>query len=105
MYGLTAKQIKTRGIISVVLAVVLLIGVIITGRESIQLSNMNNVVQVLASPLLIAWQFFAILLNWKKMLKGFIAPIPVISYCIETIKAMFVMVPKALFWALRNPEE
>lgn len=103
MYGLTAKQIKTRGIISVVLAVILSIIAVIAGKE-VHLSGADDVLILVLTPLMIAWQFFAILINWKQMLKGFIAPIPVISYCIETIKALFVMVPKALFWALQQRE-
>ena len=103
MYGLTATQIKTRGIISVVLAVILSI-IAVIAEKGVHLSSAGDAVYLLLVPLILAWEFFAILINWKKMLKGFIAPIPVISYCIETIKALFVMVPKALFWALQQRE-
>lgn len=103
MYGFTAKQIKTKGIISLVLAVGFLVFSIFAG-EGLRLSSMNDIILVLLYPFVFTWMFFSILLNWKNMLKGFIKPIPFISFCIEYFKALLVMSPKALFWALTHKE-
>ena len=103
MYGLTAKQIKMRGIVSLVLGVIFLIVSIFMG--SLALKNMTDVALLILEPLVIAWMIFAITLNWKSILKGLIKPIPFVSYCVEYFKALLVMSPKALFWAMRQKEE
>ncbi len=107
MYGLNAQQLMKRLKISAVIGAIIeavLLGITFwtiateTGftSESIALFAVP-----LLSGILFTWEIMAIILNWKKILKGIIAPIPFISFLIEYFKA-YIMAAKAIIFALKN---
>lgn len=100
MYGYTSSQIKTKAIIALVLAVIFSIVSIIAGDP--KFSSLQDILYLVLAPIVLAWGFLAWLINWKKMLLGFITPIPIVSYILEGFKAM-IMAPIALIWALSHP--
>lgn len=79
------KTLTTLFIVAAVLSVVQLIVMFALGAFNDMGASVTIPIIVLSLPLLpLTW--CGIFLNWKKMLIGFIAPIPIISYLVETVK-------------------
>lgn len=103
MYGYTAKQIKTKAVIALIVGVVMAVYAIFFQEKGS--AGMTQIMLYFVSPLVLAWSVLGFLLNWKKILWGIIKPIPIISYLIEFVKGILIMAPSAFFWALTHPEQ
>lgn len=94
MYGYTSKQIKVKAAISLALGVVLAIYAIFFQESGAV--NGSQLALYFVSPVVLTWGVFGFLINWRKILKGIIMPIPLISYLVESFKGLY-MAPVALF--------
>lgn len=102
MKTFTRKKLTTMFIISVVIGIAAIIALIIVGglmEESIGMALILLVAAVIVFP----FEIMGFLLNWKKILIGFIAPIPIVSYLIEWLKGTIYAV-KAFISILKKQE-
>ena len=98
MYGRTAKQIKIIALISFILSC---ITTVIVFMVQDQLWECYWLIPI--APLIMTFGFMSWILNFRKILWGFITPIPLLSMFIEYFKGYFWSI-KALIWALRQPK-
>lgn len=108
MYGLTVKQILKRLKISAIFGIICevimlcLVFYAIT-QEGLKADFVSVLATVLFSGLLFTWEAMCFILNWKKILKGILLPVPFISMIIETFKG-YIMAIKAIVFALKNKD-
>ncbi len=107
MYGNTIKQLWTKFIISLILAVVGTIIMVISNITGggFEISNVGDLFEQLAlivcSPILMTIGVYGLILNFGNVLRGIIAPIPIISMIIEYIKAFFMAI-SAFIYLIKN---
>lgn len=113
MYGLTVEQILKRLKISAICGIIFGIGLLCASLFALVTSggtpdsNITIKEVILIFPMsilysiILVWELMAYIINWKKILKGILLPIPFISMIIETFKG-YVMAAKAIVYALKN---
>ena len=102
MYGYTSKQIKVKAVISLAAGVAFAIYAIFFQESGT--ADVSHLALYFVSPVVLAWGVLGFLIDWRKILKGIIMPIPLISYLVESFKGLF-MAPVALFWALTHANQ
>jgi len=102
LYGLTKAQMKTRFIIAEIIGCLFICIPVVA-----LIARSGSVGALLVGVILIvafgSFPIMSFILNWRKIFKGIILPIPIVSYCIEYIKGIF-MAFGAFFWMLSNKE-
>ena len=98
MYGRTAKQIKIIALISFIISTIATV-IIFMAQDEIR----DYYWLIPIAPLIMTFGFMSWILNFRKILWGFITPIPLLSMFIEYFKGYFWSI-KALIWALRQPK-
>lgn len=98
MYGRAAKQIKIIALISFIISIATSV---LAFMQEDEIGDMYWLIPV--APLIMTFDFMSLVLNFKKIFRGLIAPIPVLSFFIEYLKGYFYSI-KALLWALKQPK-
>lgn len=99
MYGNTIKQLWLKFKIALVLAIigtVIMVIANIVGGTGFDIRNVGDLFKQLAlivfSPVLMTIAVYGLLLNYRNIFKGIVAPIPVVSMIIEYLKGFFMSI-------------
>lgn len=112
MYGYTTEQLRKKLKVSIILGAIFAFIFTALSYFSLQSSNAFTGGEMLKSTgaltllligifLGISWTILSLTLNFKKILKGYIFPVPVISACIEMIKGQ-IMAIKVIIFLIKN---
>lgn len=99
LYNNTVKQMKTKFIISCVITVILLVLYLVAAGGIA--GQLTVIIWAVFGMFVLPIEVLGMILNIGSILKGFIFPIPVISYIIECFKSLG-MGFKATIWVIRN---
>lgn len=99
LYGCSVKMMKVLFFISLVIGFALGIALLIINMEQMEMTMLL----ILGAAIPLAYPFIVLgfFLNWKKILTGIIAPIPILSMMIQYFVGMF-MGYRAFFWLLKH---
>lgn len=112
MYGYTTEQLRKKLKASIILGAVLALVFTALSFFDLQSSNALTGAEMLKSTgalallligifLGVSWTILSLTLNFKKILKGYIYPVPIISACIEMIKGQ-IMAIKVIIFLIKN---
>ncbi len=107
MYGNSIKQLWTKLKLSLILAIALTIFMVITNivNESFDITNIGDLLEqlalIVASPVLMTIGVYGLILNYRKIFRGIIAPIPFVSMIIEYFKGFFMSIA-AFVYLIKN---
>lgn len=116
MYGYTLEQLKRKLKVSIIIGAIASIcfsvSLIFFSSSGLGISTINDTFKlvlyligyIIGMFLGISWAVMAYALNLKKILKGIIFPIPILSACIEVIKGQ-IMAIKVIIFIIKNKKK
>lgn len=111
MRKISRSTLLVEFIVSCVLGIISVIVIFFTGGLNSYVGGVG-IFMVIFALIVLPFEFWGMILNWKKVLKGIIAPIPILSMVIESFKGMIyavkgflVIIKKEEYLAIGKPEE
>ena len=109
MYGNTIKELWLKLKISLVLAVVGTVVMVVSNavNGTFGIANIGDLLEqlglIVISPILMTIAIYGLILNYRKVFKGIVSPIPIVSMIVEYVKGFFMSI-KAFVYLIKNRE-